>query len=86
MQPPIHPPHPTPPHPVPAATCACTGEAPSQRVLSQYSADLYSRPCKLLSYVGARNGTQAQCEAFTFTGRRQLSDCMGEAANYDFTM
>ena len=53
-------------------------------MLNRYPLDFYTRPCKAATYTW-RNGTQAQCEAFTFTGRRQLSDCLGEATHFNFT-
>lgn len=71
--------------PTGAAMCTCTASAPSQRVLHRYPLDYYSRPCHSAQYVLEKNGTQARCDEFAFTGRRQLSDCLAEAANYTYT-
>ena len=54
-------------------------------MLNRFPLDFYTRPCKAAPYSPAKSGTQAQCDAFTFTGRRQLSDCLVEAANFTYT-
>ena len=63
----------------------CDAEEPGPRVLQRYPLDFYSRPCQITQYVPEKNGTQARCEEFAFSGRRQLSNCLAEALNSTYT-
>ena len=65
-----------------AAPCFCVpGTVNATRVLQRFPLDYYTRPCQAPQYSPAKEGTVAQCEKFTFSGKRFLSDCMAEAAD-----